>query len=366
VTTQRAVLTPQMLQYDDFDDPGETRWAPYLMYFHRAGYRSDVVNTDRLGFRISRCAGEQASVGFRLPRGPVRLFAGSSTAFGIGATSDAATMPSRLWSRYMPGNPWLNFAGRSHNSTQELLLFLLYRDLLPEIEEIVIFSGLNNLALSRLPQSQQGDHGAFFNCGEYYEQMEKLRAGHRPSRPGFGRRKAAPAELAEDSAVPGLQDRILGAAEATARHLASWQLLAKPTGARISFVLQPLATWVREQHAPEEKRLFDELDRVSNFWQLYGDIATKQACQSYSDALRNACNKLEIPFFDINPVLAESVREQDWLFVDRAHFTDKGNDIVAGLLADLLSRPDPAGHLSGVPHTSPSEGDYVKCHSCTR
>jgi lysophospholipase L1-like esterase len=326
-----------MLQYDDFDDRGETRWLPYLVYFHRAGYRSDVVNTDQYGFRISG-AGGQASAG-RPPRGPVRLFAGSSTAFGIGATSDAATIPSRLWSRYAPGNPWVNFAGRSHNSTQELLLFLLYRHLLPEIEEIVIFSGLNDLALSRLPRSQQGDHGAFFNCGEYYEQMEKLRAKHRTTRPGFGRRKPPPAETAEpaaDPAVPDLQERIFSAAESTARHLESWQLLAAPTGARISFVLQPLATWVRDEHAPQEQALFGELDKVSNFWSLYGDIATKDACRNYSDALRTSCNKLDIPFFDINPVLAGAVGESDWLFVDRAHFTDQGHDIVSGLLADLL------------------------------
>ncbi|MGH3746399.1 MAG: Inducer of phenazine A, partial [Micromonosporaceae bacterium] len=71
--SQRAKLTPQMLQYDDFDDRAEARWLSYLMYFHRTNYRSDVINTDRLGFRISHGASEPASAGGNMPKGPVRL-----------------------------------------------------------------------------------------------------------------------------------------------------------------------------------------------------------------------------------------------------------------------------------------------------
>lgn len=334
---QRVQLTPQMVQYDDFDDRAETRWLPFLMYFHRADYHSDVVNTDRLGFRIAHGASEEASLGGRLPEGPVRLFVGSSTAFGIGASSDAATLPSRLWSRYAPSRPWLNLAGRSHSSTQELLLFVLYRHLLPPVEEIVIFSGLNNLALSRLPEQQRGDHGAFFNCGEYFEKMEELRARHRKSSLGLGRRGRRSEEPADqEAAVPELSERISSAVELTARHLETWRSLASLTGAKVTFVLQPLATWIRERPAPQEKLLFEELDEISNFWELYGDIATQEAGQTYADQLASACEKLEVPFLDFAPVLAEAVEEQDWLFVDRAHFTDRGHDLAAELLAVRL------------------------------
>src|SRR5262245_25133972 len=81
--SQRGTLTPQMLQYDDFDDRAETRWLPYLMYLHRADYHCDVVNTDKVGFRISHGVGRTASAGGDVPAQPVRLLAGSSTAFGI-------------------------------------------------------------------------------------------------------------------------------------------------------------------------------------------------------------------------------------------------------------------------------------------
>lgn len=59
----RAELTPHMLQYDaQFSDSGETRWLPYIMYFHPADYRSDVVSTDSLGFRYATHHGRPASV----------------------------------------------------------------------------------------------------------------------------------------------------------------------------------------------------------------------------------------------------------------------------------------------------------------
>ncbi|MFF4231122.1 SGNH/GDSL hydrolase family protein [Streptomyces sp. NPDC001820] len=341
--SHRAELTPQMLQYaDKFDDRGDIRWMPYLMYFHPPDHRSEVVNTDRLGFRISHGADEQASIGGCLPQSPVRLLVGSSTAFGIGATNDAATLASRLWSRHAPSAPWLNFAGRSHNSTQELLLFLLYRHLLPRVDEIVIFSGFNDLGLARLPKSQQGDHGAFFNCGQFFDQMGQLRDRQRREKSRFGsvgRRRSEPPEAAspEASAPPSLDEQIAHAVELTTRHLDSWRPLAEASGARLSYVLQPLATWVREERAPQEDLLFDELDAISNFGEVYGDIATMESGRRYSDELRQGCGKLGVPFYDMNPVLADAVSRDDWLFVDRIHFTDEGHDIVSGLLADMLS-----------------------------
>lgn len=338
----RETLVPQMLQYDDFDDRAETRWLPYLMYFQRTDYRSAVVNTDRLGFRVSHGESAHASPGGDLPQGPVRLLAGSSSAFGIGATSDAATIPSRLWSRYAPSTPWLNFTGRSHNSAQELILFLLYRDLLPQIEHIVIFSGLNDLALAQLPAAQRGDHGAFFFSGEYFEQMEALRARHRKDKPGSGRRgerRAAAAPAPAPEPAPDLTEQIARAVHLTGRHLEGWRLLAAATGAKISYALQPLANWWQERPNEREQLLFDELEVISKagpFTKNYGRIATHEAARRYAEALEGTCAKQGVEFLDLNPMMARASGPQDWLYVDRAHFTDLGHDLVSRLLAEGL------------------------------
>ncbi|ORT57082.1 SGNH/GDSL hydrolase family protein [Streptomyces sp. CB03238] len=338
MTSQRAALTPQMLQYaEKFDDRGDIRWLPYLMYFHPAGHTSDVVRTDKIGFRLSEGQGQRASAGGEVPDGPVRLIAGSSTVFGIGASSDAHTLASRLWDKHAPSSPWLNFGGRSFNSAQELLLFTLYRHLVPSIDEIVLFTGFNNLGLARLPQHLQGDHGAFFNGHEYAEQVRAARlAKFREN--GLSRRAAhkALAEPQTDHTPPSLDEQIDRATELTIRHLDNWRLLAAGLGAKLTFVLQPLAPWVREQPCSEESRLFAELDAIADFGRAYGDICTVDAGRRYARALSAGCERIGVPFLDMNPVLAEAADPGQWLFVDRIHFTDEGHDIVAGLLTDRL------------------------------
>ncbi|MBM0274964.1 Inducer of phenazine A [Micromonospora tarensis] len=323
-----------MLKYAErFDDRAEIRWMPYLMYFHPTDHRSSVVNTDRLGFRIAEGPGARASAGGNVPDGPVNVIAGSSTVFGIGASNDGATLASRLWHLQGADRPWLNFGGRSHNSTQELLLFTLYRHLLPRIDRIVLLSGFNDLGLARLPRWMQGDDGAFFNCHEYYEQIDQLKIRQRREA-GASRREAnrVTDRSAADLAVPDLDTQIADAVERTVRHLDTWRLLAAGLGAKLTYVLQPLAPWVREKPAPEEELIFGELDQLANFGKAYGDISRMDVGRRYADELAQGCQKLGVQMFDLSPLLADATAADEWLFVDRIHFTDHGHDVVARLL----------------------------------
>jgi hypothetical protein len=336
----RDKLLPQMQEYIRFDDRGEARYLPYLMYFHQAGYRSPTINTDRAGFRYSHGPdGTRATATEPATTGPVRILAGSSTVLGIGATNDAATLASRMWTEHAPAAPWLNFGGRCYNSTQEILLFMLYRHLLPEIDEVVVFSGLNDLTVGRLPQWQQGDHGAFWFCGEYFDKMEELRIRNRKLSPSSDRRSERRRTISTHEDVRrDIPQVIAAAAELTLRHLDTWKLLAGPN-ARVSYVLQPMALWTREVHAREEQLLFDEIDRISKLgtWEaLYGDISTKEVAREFAAALEAGCAKRGIGFHDLNPALAAAVTEEDWIFVDRAHYTDKGYDVVGRILAQTL------------------------------
>lgn len=340
MTLRRHELTPQMVQHEDFQDRGETRWLPYVMYFNRADYSSEVLNTDRLGFRVSHGRSSSASVAGRPAEGPISLLAGSSTAFGVGSTSDATAISSRLWSEYAPSTPWLNFGGRGYCSTQEVLLYLLHQQMLPRVERIVILSGLNNLALAGLPQSYQGDYGAFFSGSEYQNQMEELLEKHRKSqRSGLARlrRRLTDEPSLAAQATPGPAERIATAVERTAQDLERWQLLAGATGTRVTFALQPFATWVRDAHTPQEEELFGELDREGSiFWELFGDVAPAEVGRRYADELSVACAKHGVGFLDLNPLMGAAAAAEEWLFVDRAHCTDEGYDLAARLLASGL------------------------------
>ncbi|MDW5328901.1 SGNH/GDSL hydrolase family protein [Plantactinospora sp. KLBMP9567] len=334
-----ARLTPQMLYYtEQLYEDGKLRWLPYVMYFQPENHRSDIVNTDRLGFRVSSNGTRESSVAGSRPAGSANVLVGGSTVFGVGATTDDSTVPSRLWSKYSPEHVWVNFGGRAHNSAQELVNFLLHRHLLPEIRNIVLLSGLNNLGLARLPLPVRGEHGAFYHCSEFNEIMYER---HRPPRPSalsqiLRRDQKAPPSKHVAPPVPPAAEQIEIATDLTLRHLGSWQLLADALGATLSFAFQPLATWVRDRPAPQEQLLFDELDEVFSFRQAYGDIVPRQVGRSYATALRAGCERLGIPFMDLSPLIADAAAPDDWLFVDRAHLTDLGHDFVAALLARHL------------------------------
>lgn len=302
MTSPRAQYTPHMEYYTFVLED-----QPYLGYFQYGGEKTPVYTTDRHGFRVTPGPGGlRATVGDDRPEGPARVLAGSSAVFGVGATSDATTIGARLWNAYAPRLPWLNVAGQSHNSAQELLLFTLFQHELPPLEDIVLLSGVNNLVLSRLPEEQQGCHGAFFDCG------------------------SAP------DVVPPPDRRVAHATNLTLRHLRGWKTLADGLGARLTFVLQPLAPWVRKEPLPREQLLFEELDEVSNFRRFHNDISTMAVGRSYAERLATGCAALDVPFLDMNVALGEAAGPQDWLFIDRVHCTDLGYDLVARQLADRL------------------------------
>jgi hypothetical protein len=316
-----------------FTDAGEIRWLPYLMYFHPTEHRSAAVNTDASGFRYSEAHGRRYSVADLGQSGPVRLLAGSSTVFGIGASADAWTLSSRMTEHDPRPQPWLNIGGRSFNSTQELLLFTLYRHLLPEVEEIVLFSGFNNLGLARLPESVRGEHGAFFLCNQFFDALRPRSTQQKPVRPRLRRGKDQP-PAAEP--VPSMPDQIAYAAELTLRHLDIWRALAADLGAKLTFVLQPLSGWVREVGSPQEELLFAELDQLGSFSEVYGDILQQEVCRGYAEAIEAGAKKMDVGFLNLSPVLADRISPDQWVFVDRIHFTDQGHDFVARELLERL------------------------------
>jgi lysophospholipase L1-like esterase len=322
-----------MLAYQDkFADSGEIRWLPYLMYFHPPSYHSAVVNTDASGFRYSERNEKRYSVCDGNREEPARLLAGSSTVFGIGASSDRWTLASRLSENDSRPESWLNFGGRSFNSAQELMLLVLYRHLLPPIKEIVLFSGFNNLGLARLPSSVRLEHGAFFNCNQFFEALHPIKAGGVKSVAKWLLRRD---EVSEES-PPSLEEQMRYAADLTLRHLYIWQIIARDLDAKLTYVLQPLSGWVRPKGCNQEEALFAELDQLGRFTEVYGDILSKEICLQYAELLCAGVESMGARFINISPILSASLKPDQWLFVDRIHFTDDGYNFVSKKLLEVL------------------------------
>lgn len=338
---ERYAVTPQMRAYD-----GAGRvWVPYLMYFHEPEYRSEVMNTDSRGFRFVVGAGDRVVKDFeRRDEEPICVLAGGSTAFGVGATSDAATIPSLLT---RGGEAlWLNFGGRAFSSTQELLLFMSHTPRLSGLRRVVILSGVNNLLLFYLSHEYARDYGSFFSATE----LRRLLVGEAPAPSkggglraifkslGLGASEPLPApprpqimrEIVDHDAEK--QDLL----HVLDRDIHNWQLFGRAMGFEVTYVLQPLASWVDKRPSPEEERLFNELDdHQGEAWRrVLREKMSKEQHAWFAGGLAEICRARGVRFLDMNEKLSTLGLDGRWIFVDRVHLTDEGNEHVARILRE--------------------------------
>lgn len=343
-------LTPQIRDYDEFMYLG-VRWLPYTMFFHHKNYRSNVINTDELGFRLSTFGDERDVSVANLAEGrAVNLLVGGSTALGTGATADAHTVASRLaaWT----GEPWLNFSGRGYNAVQEVLMFMLHQHRFERINHVVVLSGINTLALEGQPDELATDHGRYYYSFEYQHYMSRynddLKRRKRTYASALDDREKNfisryisklleednPADVVITDDDTDTDARVKRGAWVVSNAMKQWQQLLAGTGAKLSFVLQPMSFWTRDFLTPDEEDIFHAIDSCpNNFWRLFAKILGKEIHAPFANGIRQICEEQQIKFADMNVMLRDSPLIDDYLFVDRVHFNDKGYDEVARLIA---------------------------------
>jgi hypothetical protein len=345
-------LTPQIQEYDEFMYMG-VRWLPYTMFFHMENYKSSVINTDEFGFRFSDFDGQTISVA-RLPEcGPINLIVGGSTTLGTGATNDGATLASRLAKH--TGQPWLNLGGRGYNAVQELLMFMMHQHRFPQINNVVVYSGINTLTLEGLPDELANEHGRYYYSYEYQHYMEQYNEDLKRRSRSYAsdltgtkggrlarlwdslKPKDNPADIIITDEHTDTAERVQRAAWVVSNALKQWKLLLGNRSAKLSFVLQPMSYWTREHLTDEEADVFHAIDSCpNNFWRLFGNILSKEVYPAFAGAIAAVCDQQWIPFFDSNQMMQRSPILNESLFVDRVHFNDKGYDEAARLLAAQL------------------------------
>ncbi len=348
---QEAVLevykyTPQIKDYDRFMHCG-ARWLPYTMYFHEKSFVSDAVNTDELGFRFAHHKSRRYSVA-NLPEGkPVNLLVGGSTALGVGACSDQATLASQL--AEVTGEVWLNFAGRGYNATQELIMFLMHQNKFTKINRVVVMSGINTLALEGIPEEFSSDHGRYYYSFEFQHYMNKFNEDMKRKKDSFdtGNNKILkrlkfweseeenPADKVIDDSTVTLDERIQRAADNITKPLKQWKLLLAEFNIQPIFFLQPLSYWCEKEMTKEERGVFHAIDSCpNNFYRLFQNVLGKEVHRPFFDSI---CEKAgSIVCHDMNELLRSSPLMKETIFVDRVHFNDPGNAELARLIVPLI------------------------------
>ncbi|KVC65605.1 hypothetical protein WI73_21175 [Burkholderia ubonensis] len=356
----RYALVPQMVEYDRLMAPSRLRWHPHVMFFHPENYLSEVVSTDRWGFRYGSGRNGEAEISLGDLRGvsEVNLLVGGSVTFGLGCTRDSLTISSRLTALESGGAPWLNFGGRGFTSAQELVAFLLLRDELPAVRNVVLLSGLNNLVLADPATRLRSPFGEFFFSEDFYRAMEDVKHGYKPKQ-GLWKKLArhegagtAPPATASDA--HGDKDRHEIAIAGIERDVRHWAAICQAQGISLFYALQPFATWPDRILNESEATLFDLLDKMAGGQSsATAEIGDKAVGARFRRAVREICDGLRVPFVDVTEAIERDACQGKWLFVDRAHLTDDGCAVVAELIDALVvakSQPRHAGALLQYGH----------------
>jgi hypothetical protein len=354
---------PKFTHYPYLRDYGFGQTArPFVSFVNPPHYRSRSVNIDGLGLREQYDAdGTFIDVSrARESYDGCNLVMGGSTTFGVGATSDRATIAAHLQSA---GRPFLNLGVRAASSRQELAIFLGLRHLLPRPHDIVLFSGVNECVFAgneRLPVHP--GYGAAFNPHEQWQdgiggKAEKggapsslhdgldriARTGHSLRRgrlPSPGPQRVDRSAVAEGSFDDRL-DALLGLTSPT---LETWRIVADATGARVVYVLQPVMSWTDKPLTSIEEQLLqadrDTIPAVPKF-------TRPQVYQRVRDNLSEACSSNGIAFHDANAWLGSEDSHNLEFFVDVAHLTDEGYASVARRLGKELETHVPDHSLAG-------------------
>ena len=358
---RRYKYFPQMEHYDSLGSIP----SPYLMFKSKSNYCSDIVNTDSNGFRFSG-ADEKLISDSLDQKSSVNIFTGGSTAFGIGATSDKNTIPAYL--SKMTNSRWVNFSGRAYSSTQEFISFAYNRGLHPNIENIVIFSGINDIFLYFVSQYFDGKMGTFYNANAWMDWTTKRMRGQyrlrsKIVRPFIDKMLGlifGPLDfqvLSDRDAVNLILRRISinqfkkelesfgclnqhiknpnEVIDVFRNNMSNWKTMSNSYNAKITYVLQPFSSWLPNRSLTEnERKVFDILDQIGgDRWRDASEnVSTLHAW--YSKELSKVCDEQKINYLDSNNLFNKDYNRD--MFVDRVHLTDYSNKILSAFIVENI------------------------------
>jgi hypothetical protein len=320
----------------EYDKVGEI-WIPYLMKCDTPSISFNSVNTDEWGLRktvdsngllvdIKKLDSYKQKIGVVL---------GPSVAFGVGASDDSKTVPSIL--TRSTDTQWLNFGGRAYNSTQEMLKLVLHMP--KRVNSIIVFSGVNNLTLAHLSPYTSAVFNSFYSQSSFeqavkhrfFEDYIGIKAAAKRLYKEFQRKLSTSKQNIIRKTLEESYENILICFE---RDLTVLKLLANGCSADLYFVLQPLATWLNKKFTKEEQEIFAELDSSSDDFKVLAKYFQKNK-ESYFRDVEFICNKHAIKYLNLNT--CTEFESDEWIFVDRVHLTDKGNQIVCDAIKRKFS-----------------------------
>jgi len=341
--------------YDYRNHANEFR--PFVTSFGQSNYRSDALNTDQLGFRVQFDSLGKAIDFYNLKNitGSCNLLIGGSTAFGVDCSSDEKTFANKV---AQSGSLLFNWGFRGAVCQQELITYLCQKHLLPDIENIILFTGANDASLVCLNgEFSYPEWGSIFSEDYFFRQyrdqyLEQNRntleianviswiekqinlGGWRRTLLGWLARKqpqvsgSANVRLSESERLHIVIGHLRNCLE-------TWSWIARSTGVKIHYVLQPVAGWSTKKLSSREQAL------IALNIQAIPELAiftSSDFYEKFKSEIEKIFEASEIQFYDANSWLSDPLYDFEDIFTDSCHLNDRGNELIGELLVEWVFR----------------------------
>lgn len=296
-------------------------YPPYQMLSGPKNYKSAAVTTDSKGYRYSLNGGIVEPIDASYGRDRVNILVGGSTAFGVGATDDAATLSSCLHRE--SGENWVNLGIRGAVSLQEYIALIQVITNFKSVSKIFFLSGINDL-YRNLSDSNASDYDKRFGF------ENELLSHYSPRRIAFCYVKSIVLGKSINELLSGENEveNAFDVAESFRKflnqYLRNFQLysaLAKQFECEVTFGFQPFFHYAKSKGTGREEDAIrrSELMQVGTNWEEVR-IRITNSIEEASACLRAQAQSNNISYIDFN----ESFDKDEDFFVDSVHLTNTG------------------------------------------
>ncbi len=305
-------------------------YKPFIMFFNCSNYKSKVVNTDEIGFRLNYHNNNLEKLSNFFNQENVTIVIGGSLVFGFGATSDNNTISSILSKK--TNKIYLNFGGTAFNSKQEILLFLNFFQNFKKIDKVIIVSGANDLYLNLI--NDEDEWGNFFFKKKYQDIFDRYK-----NRNNFYYKfnYLLNKFKKQNNNTKIYKVNFTKLYNNYSQNLKLWSNLSNSFDFKIHFFLQPLAIWTKKKLSDEEEKIFNILDNSNDLAHIILKETSKiENYLKFSKMLESLSKEINIDFTDLNFKLNQSKNLNKSLFVDRIHMNDLGYNEISKLILDNI------------------------------
>ena len=327
----RYYYCPELEIYDKIG----FKWIAHLMFMNSPNYRSEVCNTDINGLRFNSqnlLNSDVKSIFDNKIEKEKSIMVGSSTTFGVGATSDEKTIPGILSnkSQYF----FYNFGGRAFNGLQEYVLTTLMINNLKNTKKILLYSGMNDVYMSYNKSFIPTFPGPFYFNKDFLVNMDNKVSSFGQKIKDFlfiiyKKQKENKLNLS----FPKIKLE-----EIVFRNIKLWKLFSKSINTEVIFFLPPFLPWSKEEksYSKEEKEITAYIKKTGGAKNTSYFNEIEKDYNKIVKLFEDNCKKHEIKFYDCNVLFRAKAHNDKWLFVDKTHLTDYGNELISNFILEKL------------------------------